>query len=120
MDLQEAVDTYGEAWNESDGQRRLELLERAWAEGGTYTDPTSEVEGRAALAEHIEGFRQQFAGHRIENASAADGHHGWFRFAWRMVGPDGTVGMEGFDVGQVDDDGRISSIVGFFGPFPDA
>jgi hypothetical protein len=26
---------------------------------------------------------------------------------------------EGFDVGQLADDGRLRRIVGFFGPFPD-
>jgi hypothetical protein len=117
MELQETIDTYGAAWGEPDPDRRRQLLEQAWAEDGTYTDPMSAVTGRDELAEHIAGFQAQMAGHRIENASQADEHHGWFRFAWRMLGPDGAVAMEGFDVGERAEDGRIRRIVGFFGPF---
>lgn len=120
MELAEAIDTYGAAWGEPDEGKRRALLEKAWADDGVYSDPMSLADGRDALVAHIGGFQSQFAGHRIENASGADEHHGWFRFSWRMVDPGGTTVMEGFDVGERADDGRIRRIVGFFGPFPEA
>jgi len=36
------------------------------------------------------------------------------------MAPDGSTGMEGIDVGQLAEDGRLQSIVGFFGPPPAA
>ena len=118
MDLQRAVATYGEAWNEPDGEARRALLAEAWTDAGVYCDPMARAEGRAALDAHIAGLQQEYPGARIEMTSGADEHDGYFRFGWRMVGPDGSTFVEGFDVGHRADDGRIDLIVGFFGPFP--
>jgi hypothetical protein len=120
MDAAEAVITYGASWNEPDVERRRSMLEQVWADDGVYTDPTVELPGREALIEHISGFQQSFAGARIEPTSGVEVHHGWLRFSWSMLDGSGTVLTEGFDVGQLDDDGRIKLIVGFFGPFPPA
>jgi hypothetical protein len=118
MDATETVTAYGDSWNEPDEAKRRALLESAWADDATYCDPTASVDGRDALLTHIAGFREAFPGARIETASGVDVHHGWGRFAWSMVGADGAVAMEGFDVCQFADDGRLQRIVGFFGPFP--
>jgi hypothetical protein len=115
--VDETITLYAAAWNEPDAVARRRLLERAWAATGTYTDPTAHVEGRAALDKHIEVYlKTQPAGTRIVPASAIDAHHGRFRFAWKMLAPDGSVAIEGLDYGELDADGRISRIVGFFGP----
>lgn len=118
MDLQDAVATYGAAWNETDDGARRKLLDEAWADDGLYCDPLGRAEGRDALHAHIAGFRQQFAGARIDATSSADEHDGYFRFSWAIVDADGNTALEGFDVGHRGDDGRIDLIVGFFGPFP--
>lgn len=114
--LDELVKVYCAAWNEPDAQRRRELLEKAWASEGTYTDPRSHVEGREALVEHIGGFLKQSAGARIIQSSHPDFHHGMFRFAWKFVGGDGKTVMEGIDFGAIGPDGKLQRIVGFFGP----
>jgi SnoaL-like domain len=119
MDAAEAVDTYGASWNEPDAQRRAALLEQAWADDGVYLDPTARAEGREALVEHIGGFQVAMPGHTIDMTSGVDVHGDVFRFAWVMRTADGDV-LEGMDYGELADDGRISRIVGFFGPFPDA
>ena len=36
-----------------------------------------------------------------------------------MRGPDGNVVTDGMDFGEVAPDGRLKSITGFFGPFPE-
>jgi hypothetical protein len=119
MGPSEVVTAYGEAWNEPDEGSRRQLLEQAWADDGVYCDPTAEVDGREALVAHIAGFHQQFPGVRIEFTSGVEEHHGWLRFAWAMVGDGGATVMDGFDVGRLAPDGRLSQIVGFFGPFPE-
>jgi hypothetical protein len=119
MGPSETVAAYAAAWAEPDEAKRRALLEQAWAEGGTYLDPMGRADGREALVQHIGGFQQAMAGHRIDIASGVDEHDGYFRFAWTMIGPDGNVAMEGVDFGSLDGDGKIKSIVGFFGPWPE-
>ncbi len=116
---QEAVDLYGVAWAEPDEERRRELLERSWAEDGVYTDPTAEVKGREALVAHIGGFLEQAQGGRIVITSQVDHHHDTrLRFSWAMQSAAGQTLAEGMDYGELDEDGRLKLIVGFFGPFP--
>jgi hypothetical protein len=117
MDLAEVVDTYGATWNEPDESKRRALLERAWSDTGVYMDPTGRADGRDALVAHISGFREMMPGHTIDMTSGVDAHGNVFRFAWVMRNGDETL-LEGMDFGEVADDGRISRIIGFFGPFP--
>ena len=46
MATKEVVEAYGAAWNEVDQAARRRLLEQAWADDGTYTDPQSDISGR--------------------------------------------------------------------------
>jgi hypothetical protein len=115
---EEIVLAYVAAWSETDEGKRRALLEKSWAENGTYTDPTVEVAGREALVQHIGGIHQRFAGHRIILTSGVDEHHGRLRFTWIMVSPEGSRVSEGIDFGEVDSDNRLIRITGFFGSVP--
>ncbi len=59
-------------------------------------------------------------GAKIVQASGIDEHHGRLRFAWKLQMGDGSTRMDGIDIGQLAVDGRLQSIVGFFGPPPAA
>jgi hypothetical protein len=119
MGTAEVVAKYGAAWMEADVDRRRELLTEAWSEDGTYLDPTGSADGREALVKHIDGFRSTFPGHGMFITSGVDEHDGFLRFAWKMTDPDNNVILEGVDFGSLDTDGKIKSIVGFFGPMPE-
>jgi hypothetical protein len=119
MDVNEAVATYGDAWNETDAQKRRELLEKAWADDAIYQDPMGRAEGRDALVAHIGGFQEMMAGNTIESTSDVDTYGAVFRFSWLMRDAQGNIAMEGMDFGTVAADGRLASITGFFGPFPE-
>jgi hypothetical protein len=101
------VASYAAAWDAHDEGERRALLERAWADDGVYRHPTALVEGREALIAHIGGFHERVPGARVESTTGR-----------RMLGPEGTVALEGMDFGELGDDGRLKRIVGFFGPFP--
>ena len=116
--VDETVAAYAAAWNEPDLAARRQLLDKAWATAGTYTDPTVQLEGRDALAQHISGFQKGLPGATIVPTSRTDVHHGTLRFSWRILKADGSTLSEGIDFGELDADGRIRRIVGFFGPFP--
>jgi hypothetical protein len=115
---QQVGELYGAAWNETDEAARRRLLEQSWADGGVYTDPQSDVEGRDALVKLIGAFHESSPGARIEPTSRIEEHHGMIRFTWRMDAANGSSVMEGIDFGELAEDGRLKRIVGFFGPPP--
>jgi SnoaL-like domain len=109
------VATYAAAWDEVDAEARGRLLDECWADAGVYVDPSARAEGRAGLSAHIGGFHDRLPGYRIDVTSGPDGHGPHLRFGWTMKRPDGSVELEGMDYAEVDDDGRLTRIVGFFG-----
>lgn len=117
-DITTTVDTYLSMWNEEDPARRAALIRTAWADDGRYVDPLQEADGHAALSAMVDGVQAQFPGHRFRRLSAVDLHHDELRFAWELAAPDGTVTVAGIDVGQIDGDGRLRRISGFFGELP--
>ena len=116
MEVSELIALYNRAWSEPDYALRQKLLEQIWADDGTYTDPTAHVAGRNALVDHIGALFEQFPGAYFVVTSGIDSHHGKFRFTWRMVLADGEVFLEGVDFGELNSDGKLHRIVGFFGP----
>jgi len=118
--LRASVQNYVKAWNEPDTKKRQALLATAWTEKATYTDPSAHVEGRDALVAHIDGFQAnpQLKGSSLVQASKVDVHHRVFRFEWQLNDPSGKAVVAGIDYGEFDEDGTITKIVGFFGPFP--
>ena len=117
-DLTTTVDGYLAAWNETDAERRAELIARVWAADGRLIDPPLAAEGRDGISEMAAAMQQHYPGHSFRRTSGVDAHHDQLRFAWELVGPDGAVAITGLDVGEVDDDGRLRRITGFFGDLP--
>lgn len=115
MATQDTIDAYVSAWNETDDAKRRAILQKCWREDATYTDPTSHAPGLDALVAHIGGFHQQMPGAGIKRISGIDEHHGSLRFAWKL---EGGPPMEGIDIGHLAEDGKLQSILGFFGPPP--
>lgn len=118
VDTAAVVEAYVRAWHERDGAARRHLLEQSWAEDGVYTDPTTTIEGRVALVEAIANFHERRPDVHIEVRSRIDGFDRHFRFVWATVDGSGAVLREGIDVGRLDADRRIASIIGFFGVVP--
>ena len=48
-DLNNLIDRYIEAWNETDGARRRELVAGTWSEDGTYLDPLMSGSGHDSI-----------------------------------------------------------------------
>jgi hypothetical protein len=117
-DPKAVVEAYVRAWNEDDEAARRELIETTFAADGIYTDPDGTIEGRDHLLADIAEFHERRPGARIELRSGIDEFGGWFRFAWAVVDASGDVLRAGEDFGRVGDDGRLTTVVGFFGPLP--
>ena len=117
-DLTTTIDTYLEAWNETDATRRADLIETVWAADGHLIDPPLAAEGRCGISDMASALHAQFPGHRFRRATGIDAHHNQLRFGWELVGPDGAVALSGLDVGELGDDGQLRRITGFFGELP--
>lgn len=114
MNETDGIGAYGHAWVETDPQRRAALLERAWAPDAVYCDPLAHVQGREALSDHIAGTQATLSGGRIVVTAEAVRHHDSAHFPWAMLDADGGTVMTGFDVVQLDGEGRITRLTGFF------
>ena len=127
MSTKETIETYMAAWNETDEAKIRSLLEKCWADDGTYTDPMSDVKGRDALVATITGLHTAVPGISLAPTGAFDEHHGRIRFGWKVAGgaPERLAAfpetaLAGIDVGVLAADGRLQSITGFWGVNPPA
>lgn len=114
VDVDAMVARYFEAWNATTADRS-ELVAAAFTDDAYYCDGAAEATGRDAIAAMMDGVFTQFEGARFELASPVDSHHQQARFAWRMIGQDGTTVIDGIDAVRFDASGRMSATLGFFG-----
>ena len=118
--MQEIIERYLAAWNETDAAARLALVESLWAADGSYTDPLADVRGPEAIASLMGAAQQQFAGLTFTLGGAVDANHNQARFTWHLGPAGGEAVVIGFDVVVLDGDGRIASVHGFLDKVPAA
>jgi hypothetical protein len=112
------IDAHLAAYADPDTSRRTATVQRIWADGGRLVDPPLAASGHAGIVDQAGLLLGQFPGHRFLRSSGIDHHHGVARYGWQLVGPDGSVVLEGLDIAQVDASGRLQQVTGFFGPLP--
>ena len=78
--MQEMVERYLAAWNETDASRRRKLVDELWAQDGSYTDPLADAHGRAEIAGLIGAVQQQFPDFVFTLGGPVDAHHEQARF----------------------------------------
>lgn len=109
------ITKYCACWNEVDVSRRMRILDEIWASDGRYMDPTVDLRGRDELCRHIGNVIARQPG-AIVRKSKVDCHHHAFRFSWYKQLTAGKRLPDGIDFGELNADGLITRIVGFFGP----
>jgi hypothetical protein len=117
-DLAILIDAHLAAYADPDANRRAAAVQRIWAAGGQLIDPPLAASGHAQISQQADQLLAQFPGHRFLRSSGIDSHHGMARYAWQLVGPAGAVVLEGIDFAQIDPQGRLAQVTGFFGPLP--
>jgi hypothetical protein len=81
-------------------------------------DPTGRWLGIDGLAERIGRYHASAPGTRVVPASGVDAHNDLVRYSWSIVDPEGSRVVEGLDVAERTDDGRLRRILMFHGPLP--
>ena len=116
MSIEATVDAYCACWTEMPLREREACLTELLAPDVVYTDPSVETRGLAELAAHIARVVAERPGSRVLRTTSIDVHHGIARFGWCLEKADGTRLPAGLDVVWTDEAGRLSRILGFFGP----
>ncbi len=115
----ELVDRYIAMWNETDADRRRDLITRAWTRTGAYVDPLMEAAGPEQLSAMVEGVQARFPDARFSRTSDVDAHHDRLRFTWSLGPANGAPIVGGLDVGVVAGD-KLETITGFLDSVPGA
>jgi hypothetical protein len=116
-DTTTVVDTYITAWNETDADRRRELIEQTWTDDARYLDPMMSGDGHDGIDAMIAGVQQQFPGARFVLAGEPDAHNDRVRFSWHLKAPDsGDTMAVGIDFATLAEDGRLRDVTGFLEP----
>ena len=115
-DSKEIVDRYIAMWNETDPERRRDLVAQTVTEDASYLDPVMAGAGIDGISEMIGGAQQQFPGHRFTLASGPDVHHDRVRFSWSLASDGGAPVAMGTDFVTLAEDGRMRAITGFLEP----
>ena len=99
----------------SEPAERATLLREVIAEHGWYVDPSdaAPVVGYDALEERIGGMLWEGAFFEAAAWADDDAHHDTMRLRWRLCDRD-RPGLEGVDYVRQGEDGRFTSVVGFF------
>jgi hypothetical protein len=108
----EVAQRYLQAWNETDAQRRRDLVQDVFAAGARYVDPLADVAGHEGIAALIGGMQQQFQGARFTLKGDPQAHHDQVRFSWTLALQGKTL-AEGTDVVTVAGDQRLERVTGF-------
>ncbi len=116
-DIPESFFHYLAAWNEADTARVRAHLERSVAPDVLFIDPANTTRGIDELEAMIVRARQERPTAAYLRTSGVDGHNRRYRYRWE-VHIDGKLAVPGMDVTNVDEEGRIVQIDGFFGDFP--
>lgn len=115
MSVRTAVESYIRAATERDPDARAALLEACFAEDGRMVTRSREIRGRRAIAEMLTRFLADPEVADVRVTSDVDASGTTFRFHSVIEKRDGTL-LDGFDAGEIDEDGKIRLILTFAGP----
>jgi hypothetical protein len=117
MSHSESLDHMLAAWNELDPSKVRSHLDRALSPEVEFIDPSIETHGIDEFEATFTACGRKFPALSTQGKVGFDSHHGLHRYSWQ-ISRDGEVVLPGFDATEVDDDGKVTRVLGFFGPLP--
>ena len=114
-EIEPAIREYLAAWNTSDSQTRLSLINKVLAPNCIYADShlPDLIEARELHSEFIDKFKSKFPELKIRLVDTPDIHHGFFRFRWQLTQPNGEIFTKGVFFGEINQSNKITKLVGF-------
>lgn len=104
---------YSDAWNASSEEHRLAIFTDSLAKDCRYTDPLASTFGWEALATYMRQFQTQIPGGRFAIRNFATHNHCSIAH-WDMLSANGEKLGDGVSYGEFDDNGKITTMTGFY------
>ena len=111
--LAKNITTYFEAWHETTLEGCLKKLDQVLTPKISYRDPMFTHHTTRELAERIQNSRKNAPNFKVWVSTQIDGFDSLYRYGWTFT-RDGGEEMEGLDIIDLDDSGRITSVRSFF------
>lgn len=109
----EVWEMYAATWGKGNDESRRRAYKNCLAEECVYTDPNVRTVGYDELAAYMAGFQQQLPGAGFATAEFSE-HHDAALVRWDMVDGEGNTVSPGTSFGSFGEDGRLTSMTGFF------
>lgn len=113
-----ALDKMLAAWNEPDPSLVRGHLDDALTPGVRFVDPSVDLTGIVDFEANVHKVRTGLPGANYSRTSGVDSQHGFHRYHWAIHQGEELV-LSGFDVTEIDQDGQVVCVIGFFGPVPE-
>ncbi len=101
-------------WNTPDADARRAMADAALEHNVHFVDPRHNIIGRDAFLAMVSETRAAIPGAVYRRASAIEMQNNFCRYHWAIDMGEQRL-MDGFDVTEVNDGGRIVKVIGFFG-----
>lgn len=109
----ELIDKYFATLNETDDERRRELIEQVWAENGKFVSPFGVAVGHDAIDAKVQKGLEQLADSEVRRAGDIETLHDCLRLKFEVVNKDGEASIGGVDFGVIEG-GKLQLMTGFF------
>jgi hypothetical protein len=101
-------------WNTQNEDEKRSLAEIALEHNVHFVDPNHNIIGRNAFLDMVASVQAMIPGAVYSRASEIDVQNHHCRYHW-AIHQDEKLLMEGFDVTEINDGGKIVRVIGFFG-----
>lgn len=101
-------------WNASDEATIRRLAEEALEHNVHFADPTHNIIGREAFVAMVHKTHARIPGAVYSRASRIDEQNNFCRYHWE-IHLNGALLVSGFDVAEINDAGKVVTVLGFFG-----
>jgi hypothetical protein len=101
-------------WNTPDPEQRRAMAADALEHNVHFVDPRHNIIGREAFLAMVSETRAAIPEAVYRRASAIDMQNNFCRYHW-AIDMGGQRLLDGFDVTEVNDAGKVVKVIGFFG-----
>jgi len=108
-------DTWVAAWSEPDEAAREQMVRRVATPDVRMRDRFSLLDGISDVLPHIAGAQRNMPGIRLQRRGDVRQSQGTLLVDWVALGPDGAQRGTGSNVFDLNPDGLIDSVTGFWG-----
>lgn len=101
-------------WNSTDPTEQEHFANEAMEHNVHFADPNHNIVGRGAFLAMVAQVQGRIPGAVYSRTSRIDMQNNFCRYHW-AIDLNGQRIMEGFDMTEINDAGRVVKVIGFFG-----